>query len=221
MTACSHLGLWIWKLGPCLHCLSLSLNFSLSRLRSSPRCRRGRLASFVRRCLDFVTMRILLAIRALLFVVLFPGMVAGYVPYRLLISSHHLTWPRLSVSTSLATLVVVVGVSTLLWGVWEFFSAGRGTLAPIDPPKSLVVTGLYRFTRTPMYNGVVGLLLGQAWLFSSILILNYTLIVAACFHLFVVFYEEPTLKSQFGEAYQAYRRIVPRWGFIIHPFHGP
>ena len=69
-----------------------------------------------------------------------------------------------------------------------------------------------------MYNGVLALLLGEAWLFGSVSLLEYALVVIILFHLFVVFYEEPALTSQFGESYQAYRRAVPRWGFTTRPF---
>ena len=88
----------------------------------------------------------------------------------------------------------------LLASVWEFFAAGDGTLAPIDAPRQLVVSGLYRFTRNPMYNGVVAVLLGQAWFFSSVRLLEYAATVLVCFHLFVVLYEEPSLESRFGES---------------------
>lgn len=106
----------------------------------------------------------------------------------------------------------------LLRCVWDFFAVGKGTLAPVDPPKRLVVQGLYRLTRNPMYNGVLALLSGEAWFFASVALVVYTLFILVLFHLFVVLYEEPTLASRFGESYQAYRRAVPRWGFTVHPF---
>ena len=106
----------------------------------------------------------------------------------------------------------------LLVCVWDFFQAGRGTLAPFDPPTRLVVRGLYRFTRNPMYNGVLALLLGQAWFFQSSALLQYALAIFIMFHLMVVVYEEPTLEMRFGESYRAYRGAVPRWGFTVRPF---
>jgi protein-S-isoprenylcysteine O-methyltransferase Ste14 len=69
-----------------------------------------------------------------------------------------------------------------------------------------------------MYNGVLALILGEAWLFGSESLLKYALLVLVLFHLFVVLYEEPALTSQFGESYRAYRRAVPRWGFTTRPF---
>ena len=69
-----------------------------------------------------------------------------------------------------------------------------------------------------MYNGVLALILGEAWLFGSVSLLKYALLVLVLFHLFVVLYEEPALTAQFGESYRAYRRAVPRWGFTTRPF---
>src|SRR5215469_2130636 len=136
-------------------------------------------------------MKAFLAARSILFVVLLPGTVAGYVPFRLLRSAGQLHWPALSLSTCLAALTIVVGAVVLLASVWELFVAEHAALAPIEPPRQLVVSGLYRFTRNPMYNGVVAVLLCQAWFFSSVRLLEYAATVLVCFHLFVVLYEEP------------------------------
>jgi len=164
------------------------------------------------------TMKAFLAARSIFFVVLLPGTVAGYVPFRLLRSAGQLRWPVLSLPTCLAALPILVGAAVLLTSVWEFFAAGHGTLAPIDPPRQLVLSGLYRFTRNPMYNGVVAVLLGQAWFFSSVRLLEYAATVLVCFHLFVVLYEKPSLESRFDESYLSYCKAVPRWGFTVHPF---
>jgi len=88
---------------------------------------------------------------------------------------------------------------------------GLGTPAPIDPPKSLVVNGLYRFVRNPMYVGVVLVLFSEGLLFSSSRLLEYAVLVGAGFFLFVVAYEEPTLRKKFGASYQAYCQAVPCW----------
>ena len=163
-------------------------------------------------------MKVYLAIRALFFVALLPGMVAGYVPYRLLLATGSLRIPVLGVSSLGALLLLLLGVTVLFRCVWDFFASGKGTLAPIDPPRFLVVRGLYRFTRNPMYNGVIAALLGEAWLFHSSSLLEYSLFVLVGFHLFVVLYEEPTLTARFQESYRAYRRSVPRWGFTTRPY---
>jgi len=153
-------------------------------------------------------MRFLLALRAIFFVLLLPGTVAGYVPFCILSAADQVRVPELSLSSAGASIVAIAGAVVLLRCVWDFFAKGRGTLAPIDPPRVLVVSGLYRFTRNPMYNGVLALILGEAWLFGSMSLLKYALLVFVLFHLFVVFYEEPALTSQFGESYRVYRRAL-------------
>ena len=163
-------------------------------------------------------MRLLVALKALLFVVLLPGVVAVYVPWHIMHASHSFGVPPRNVSTIAAALVVAIGAVVLLRCVWDFLAAGHGTLAPVDPPRRLVVRGLYRYTRNPMYNGVLAMILGQAWLFRSPALVAYALGVFAINHLFVVLYEERTLASRFGDAYLAYRRAVPRWGFTRRPY---
>jgi protein-S-isoprenylcysteine O-methyltransferase Ste14 len=153
------------------------------------------------------------------FVLLLPGTVAGYVPFRIISATGRFSAISFSVSSVAASILTLAGIVVLAWCVWDFFAAGHGTLAPIDPPRFLVVQGLYRFTRNPMYNGVLAILLGEAWLFESIALFKYTLFVFVAFHLFVLFYEEPTLESRFGESYRAYRKAVPRWGLTARPFH--
>ena len=158
--------------------------------------------------------RVALALRALFFLVVMPGTVVGYVPYRM---ARHAR-VELSIGSVIASILTLAGVAILLLCVWEFFASGRGTLAPVDPPRRLVVRGLYRYTRNPMYNGVILALLGEAWLFRSERILIYAVAVLVAFHLFVVFYEEPALASRFGDEYRVYRAAVPRWGVTLHPY---
>jgi len=165
-------------------------------------------------------MKAFLALRSLLFLILIPGTVAGYIPLRILRASSQLFIPPLSISFALAAGLALLGICVLLVCVWDFFEAGRGTLAPFDPPRRLVVRGLYRFTRNPMYNGVILLLLGEVWFFHSTTLLRYTLVMFVIFHLMVVVYEEPALEAQFGDSYRAYRVAVPRWGFTVRPFAG-
>ena len=161
-----------------------------------------------------------LAFRSILFVFLIPGTVAGYIPFLILQSSEGNS-PRVSVSSALAACLIVVGASVLLRCVWDFFAAGRGTLAPFDPPRKLVVRGLYRFTRNPMYNGVLCVLIGEAWLFRNISLWKYAALVFVMFHVMVTFYEEPTLEAQFGESFRTYKHAVPRWGFTRRAFTVP
>ncbi len=164
-------------------------------------------------------MKIFLAFRALFFVAIFPGVVAGYIPYRMLLTSNGLPFPVLNVASTIAGILILLGTLILLRCVWDFFARGQGTLAPVDPPRHLVVSGLYRFTRNPMYNGVIIILFGETWYFGSTSLLIYAICVLVAFHLIVVLYEEPILESKFHESYHAYRKAVPRWGFTTHPYH--
>ena len=163
-------------------------------------------------------MRAFLAFRSLLFLILVPGTVAGYIPLQILRRNHQLIIPAISLSTVISALLTLIGALILLQCVWDFFATGRGTLVPFDPPKHLVVRGMYRYTRNPMYNGVLAAILGESWLFRSIVLVEYAAFIFIMFHLMVVFYEEPNLNSRFGESYQQYRRAVPRWGFTPKAF---
>jgi protein-S-isoprenylcysteine O-methyltransferase Ste14 len=162
-----------------------------------------------------------LAFRSILFVFLIPGTVAGYIPFLMLQSSANVIRPRASIGSGAAASLIVVGASVLLRCVWDFFAAGHGTLAPFDAPRKLVVKGLYRFTRNPMYNGVVCMLIGEAWLFHSPPLWKYAALVFVLFHATVMIYEEPTLESEFGESFRRYKRAVPRWGFTRRAFMVP
>jgi protein-S-isoprenylcysteine O-methyltransferase Ste14 len=149
----------------------------------------------------------LLALKNLLFTVFVPGIVAGLVPW-------HLTrgGPLAGgAARALALLLFAAGGAIYLWCVWDFASFGRGTPAPIDAPKRLVVRGLYRYTRNPMYLGVLTVLLGWVALTGALELLLYAACVGSCFQLFVVYYEEPHLSRTFGESYQEYRSRVGRW----------
>jgi protein-S-isoprenylcysteine O-methyltransferase Ste14 len=159
-----------------------------------------------------------LALRSLLFLIVLPGTVAGYIPIRIVLATRSGLDFEVSASAAGASCLIAIGAYVLLRCVWDFFRIGRGTLAPLDPPKHLVVNGLYRFTRNPMYNGVLLVLLGEAWLFRSTSLLQYAAAVFVAFNVFVLVYEEPALESQFGESYRAYRRAVPRWGFTTRPY---
>jgi len=147
-------------------------------------------------------------LKTLLFGILVPGSVLLLVPFLLL--HKNVPWPA-SWMNWLALAPCVVGALILLRCGWDFAVVGLGTPAPIDPPKSLVVSGFYRYVRNPMYVGVALVLLSESWLFNSPRLLVYALAVALCFHLFTIGYEEPALKKKFGVSYQAYCQAVPRW----------
>ncbi len=146
--------------------------------------------------------------KTIAFGILVPGSVTVLVPWLLLppLPDYHLGGFRW-----VGVLAVGVGAPALLWCGWEFVSTGLGTPAPIDPPRVLVVKGLYRFVRNPMYVAIFLILAGEALYFGSLRLAAYALIAALAFHLFVVLYEEPTLKKKFGPSYLDYCRSVPRW----------
>lgn len=149
----------------------------------------------------------LLFLKNLLFTIVVPGTVAVYVPVYLF--SHDP--PQLSLSTVAGGALLTIGGSIYLWCLWDFATAGRGTPAPVDPPKYLVVRGLYRYTRNPMYVGILSAVFGWALSFAALPIAVYGLFLAAFFHFFVVLYEEPHLKRVFGSSYEEYCQQVNRW----------
>jgi len=147
-----------------------------------------------------------LLLKNLLFTVLVPGTVGVYLPLRLAQGA-----PAAGPTLVLALVLLAAGGAIYTWCVWDFASFGRGTPAPIDAPKRLVVRGLYRYVRNPMYVGVLTVILGWAVLFQSAQVLLYAIGIGVCFHLFVVLYEERRLAHQFGAEYREYCASVGRW----------
>jgi protein-S-isoprenylcysteine O-methyltransferase Ste14 len=145
------------------------------------------------------------------FVALVPGTVVVLVPYWL--SGWHMAPPFLGTSlTRAAGAVLVVAASPLFASfVSRFVVEGHGTPAPIAPTRRLVVGGPFRWTRNPGYVAVVAMLAGQGLVFASPSVLVYAVLVALAFHVFVLVYEEPTLRATYGAEYEAYCRRVPRW----------
>jgi len=118
-------------------------------------------------------------------------------------------------------LLIALGAAGLLESFARFALQGMGTPAPVMQPERLVVTGLYRHVRNPMYVALVAAIVGQALLFGSVALIEYAAVVWLMFHLFVVFYEEPTLRSSFGADYRAYCAAVGRWLPRLSPWRGP
>ena len=149
-------------------------------------------------------------LRSLSFLVIAPGSILGLLPWW--VTDGRLRPPRgIHAPQVAAVIIMAVGVSVLLWCFRDFARRGQGTPAPYDPPKLLVVAGLYRFTRNPMYVGLVVTLLGESLWSESWRLLVYAGVVAVAFHLRVLSYEEPKLTKLFGEQFEAYRARVPRW----------
>ncbi|HYN06983.1 MAG TPA: isoprenylcysteine carboxylmethyltransferase family protein [Vicinamibacterales bacterium] len=149
----------------------------------------------------------MLFVRALASFLALPGVVAGLLPWMIVSNDpgrgDGWFWPGL--------LVLAVGLSVLLWCVRDFYVTGKGTLAPWDPPKTLVRVGLYGLVRNPMYVGVIVLVSGWSLLTGSRQLAIYVLALVVLFHARVLLFEEPWLARTFPDAWQAYRAAVPRW----------
>jgi protein-S-isoprenylcysteine O-methyltransferase Ste14 len=152
-----------------------------------------------------------------LFLVVAPGVVAGLIPWWLTGWEAGTTWPPLQL---LGALLLVVGVIVLLHAFVRFVVEGIGTPAPIAPTQRLVVGGLYRHVRNPMYLAVGATIVGQALLLGRPILLLYAAAFAAVVFAFVRLYEEPTLARQFGAEYEDYRRAVPGWWPRLRPWRG-
>jgi len=158
---------------------------------------------------------------SLAFFCLAPGMVAGVIPWALtgwraqpaLLGAPALPW--------IGYLLVVAGASVVGESFVRFAVKGLGTPAPVAPTRFLIVSGLYRHVRNPMYVGVLSVIVGQALVLGSTRLLEYAALVWLCFFVFVVLYEEPSLQRRFGASYEVFRRAVPRWWPRITPWQGP
>jgi len=151
-----------------------------------------------------------LVLRSVFFALLLPGSVTVLIPYYIL-SARNIRVAQWGLLQILGLAAIALGGPILIRSIVEFARSGRGTLAPVDPPKTLVIQGLYRYVRNPMYVGVTSVLLGETALFQSAALLYYTAVWFVIVNLFVIFYEEPTLRAKFGEPYEQYRRSVRRW----------
>ena len=155
--------------------------------------------------------RVFAVLGSALFFALAPGTVAGLVPWW--ISGWNVQPPFLGLFSVRVVGVLIVGASitALLDSFVRFALKGVGTPAPIFPTSHLVVTGLYRYVRNPMYVAVVSAIIGQGLIFGNIAVLGYGGIVWLGFSAFVLAYEEPTLRKTFGAEYERYCASVPRW----------
>ena len=151
------------------------------------------------------------------FLLLAPGVVAGLVPWLISGWSWHDWGSAAIVVLPVAWVAIGVGVAFLLYA-FALFALHSGTPAPVAPTETLVVTGVYRFVRNPMYLSVLAIILGQALLFGSWWLVLYAGIVLAAVVAFVKGYEEPTLTDTYGEQYLEYRRNVPGWWPRLTPW---
>jgi len=151
-----------------------------------------------------------LAIRSIVWTVMLPGFFAGYVPWRFF-GLRQVDLTLRDPLHLLGLIGIALGAGLLAVCIWEFAHSGRGTLAPFDPPQHLVVRGLYRYVRNPMYLSVTTIVFGELLLTRSLALLTYWAIWFAAVNLFVIGYEEPTLRRRFGDSYERYTQTVGRW----------
>jgi protein-S-isoprenylcysteine O-methyltransferase Ste14 len=152
-----------------------------------------------------------LLLRALTYATLFIGLVLVFLPGRVLAASG-IVWPTAFGAWQVAgTLMAGAGGILVLWCILTFVFVGRGTPAPFDPPRRLVVRGPYRYVRNPMYVGAAAAVLGAAIFYQSSALLSYVGAFLLVTHLFVVGYEEPALRRMFGPEYALYCGKVGRW----------
>ena len=153
-----------------------------------------------------------LFLRNLFFTILQPGLVAGLFPYLILGNPDMATFKNnLGPFQYIAIFIFAVGVIILFYCISMFAIKGKGTLSPADPTNKLVVSGIYKYSRNPMYIGVMFILIGEAIFFGSTMLWIYTGFVFIAFNLFIVLHEEPRLKRDFGAEYEQYLKSVRRW----------
>jgi protein-S-isoprenylcysteine O-methyltransferase Ste14 len=148
-----------------------------------------------------------LVLRNLIFTIVVPGLGGVWAPWRIVAGHRH----AITATGWAAVPVIVAGAVLYAWCTWNFATVGRGTPGPWDAPSRVVAAGPYRWVRNPIYLAALLIVLGEAWLFTSLRLLAYAGAMAVLCHLFVTGYEERTLRRRFGRAYLEYRGTVPRW----------
>ena len=113
----------------------------------------------------------------------------------------------------LGIIFILIGIGLFIYSTFLFKIFGKGTPAPIEPPKKLVINGLYKITRNPIYIGYILILFGELLYFGPILLLIYLISIIILINIYLIFYEEPILEKRFGKRYKTYINNVPRWFF--------
>lgn len=162
--------------------------------------------------------RSLAATGSAVFFALAPGTVAGLVPWGLTGWRPGAPFGHWAALRVIGVVLIAAGAAVLVHAFARFVVQGRGTPAPVAPTAHLVVSGLYRYVRNPMYLAVVAAIVGQALLLWRPVLLPYAAVIAVAFVVFVLGYEQPTLQRQFGASYDAYRRAVPAWWPRLRPW---
>ena len=150
-------------------------------------------------------------LKTLLWSVFVPGTLTTLVPFFILRSSSESFSFNLSGFRYVGVIPILFGALLYFWCAWSFTFVGDGTPAPFDAPKKFVATEAYQFTRNPMYVACVSVLIGETIFFESAALLIYAFILFLIFHIWILIYEEPTLRKKFGSSYEEYCRKVSRW----------
>jgi protein-S-isoprenylcysteine O-methyltransferase Ste14 len=146
-----------------------------------------------------------------MYIIILPGTITVLVPSFLLARNHAQIPALWGAPQYLGLLLVLLGIVTVFWCIWDFAAIGHGTPAPTNPPKVLVTRGLYQYVRNPLYIGLLFLLLGETIIFSSLSLLRFVAGYWIFVYLMVIVYEEPHLLRVFGQSYGRYRQSVNRW----------
>jgi protein-S-isoprenylcysteine O-methyltransferase Ste14 len=155
--------------------------------------------------------KVLATAASAVFLVTAPGFVAGWAPWWISRWRFESAFFGITACRFVGSLLIVLGVVGLLDSFIRFTLEGVGTPAPVFPTRHLVVSGLYRYVRNPMYLAVLVTIFGQALMFGNVALLEYCALVWLLFHAFVLVYEEPILRDSFGTEYESFRVGVPRW----------
>lgn len=157
---------------------------------------------------------------SVVFLVVAPGVVAGVIPWWITGWAVEQPWSHSALLRVAGGVVLAVGMGVLVHAFVRFVVEGMGTPAPVAPTERLVVGGLYRYVRNPMYLAVGAIIVGQALLLGQMVLLPYVAAFGIAVVAFVHWYEEPTLRRRFGDEYEAYRRAVPAWWPRRRPWQG-
>lgn len=164
--------------------------------------------------------RVFAILGSAMFLLIAPGTAAGLVPWLISRWRVHAPLWHVPVLRVVGVLLIIAGTPVLLDSFARFAVQGLGTPAPIFPTRHLVVSGLYRYVRNPMYVAVVSVVVGQGLLLGDVGVLVYGAIIWFGFHIFVLAYEEPKLRATFGAEYEAFCAHVPRWLPRLRPWRG-
>ena len=155
-----------------------------------------------------------------IFFVVAPFLAAGIIPWWITRWQFRPPFLGLELTRAIGVVLIIAGVPGIVDSFARFALQGLGTPAPVAPPQKLVVTGLYRYVRNPMYGSVLAIVVGQALLFGDWRLMVYAALFWLACHAYVILYEERTLQHKFGAEYDAFRANVPRWIPRLSPWRG-